>query len=112
MYEIKRRWILTGNAWREMNRLIYDRGNGVCECCEQREMEDAHHIIFRSKHRDDRETNLIGLCRQCHDLYAHGEDRGIWFQEFGHYVRYDPHVLAWRKAHRAELARLYEMAKK
>lgn len=112
MQDRKRRWILKGTDWAHMKRLIYDRGEGVCEYCEQREMADVHHIIFRSKHRDDRETNLIGLCRVCHDLLAHGNNRDYWSWEFSKYVGLDTHVLKWREAHREELEGLYKRAKK
>lgn len=108
----KRHWILKGMAWAKMKRLVYDRAGRLCECCRMREAVDAHHIIFRSEHRDDRETNLIALCRSCHDHHAHGCNKHFWQAEFLKYVRTDPGVLAWRKAHELELARLYEKARK
>lgn len=107
----ERRWILKGTAWGKMKRLVYDRAGGLCECCRWQEAADAHHIIFRSEHRDDRETNLIALCRCCHDNHAHGCNKRFWKAEFLKYVGTDSHVLAWRKQHDAELSRLYERAK-
>lgn len=49
-----------------------------CECCGSR-CQDIHHIIprskFGSKRKDEQDliTNLIGLCRKCHDK-AHSEE--------------------------------------
>ena len=42
-----------------------------CEMCELRPGIHAHHKIFRSQLGDDSESNLIWLCRICHDE-AHG----------------------------------------
>lgn len=49
----------------------------ACEDCEIRQIQDIHHIEPRSKfgskmkHEQDKITNLIGLCRICHNE-AHG----------------------------------------
>lgn len=48
-----------------------------CEDCGQRPIQDIHHVEPRSKfgstmkHLQDLISNLIGLCRICHDA-AHG----------------------------------------
>ena len=38
-----------------------------CEMCGKRAV-DCHHIVYRSQGRDDGIENIIGLCRECHDL--------------------------------------------
>jgi len=44
-----------------------------CEYCHIYPVVDVHHIIYRShfgkkrKHEQDQISNLIGLCRFCHD---------------------------------------------
>lgn len=51
----------------------------LCECCQREKAVDIHHIIYRSKfgakRKDEQDliTNLIGLCRKCHDK-AHSEE--------------------------------------
>jgi hypothetical protein len=68
--------VLYGEDWVARKLEIWARGNGKCErivdpIAEERcrnEMHDPHHIRKRSKGRDDRASNLIGLCRMHHDL--------------------------------------------
>lgn len=79
---------LYGKDWTKRKLEIWERGGGRCERivgqhviakngyssitnedvrCKS-EMNDPHHIVARSKKRDDRASNLIGLCRMHHDL--------------------------------------------
>lgn len=39
----------------------------LCAICERRFGIDAHHRKFRSGGGDDVESNLLWLCRYCHD---------------------------------------------
>lgn len=70
---------LVGKDWVKRKKEVWVRGGGRCErivsftaamepvrCKSQ--MHDPHHIVERSKGRDDRIENLIGLCRLHHDL--------------------------------------------
>ena len=60
--------------WKRRVAELQTRSNGYCEhrpdgitrCFGQ--AIDPHHIIKRSKERDDRLTNLLHVCRQCHIL--------------------------------------------
>jgi predicted restriction endonuclease len=60
--------------WTVRKHDVWERGSGRCEYmvgaerCRS-EMQDPHHIVPRSKGRDDRMGNLIGLCRLHHDLF-------------------------------------------
>ena len=38
-----------------------------CDLCERRPGTDAHHKTFRSQGGDDDASNLLWLCRHCHD---------------------------------------------
>jgi len=88
------RWVLYGEDWEAQKKAVWIRGEGRCEkivssetpmthaggqsalrC--RNEMADPHHKLKRSKKRDDRMENLIGLCRWHHDL-AHPEKRPQW----------------------------------
>jgi 5-methylcytosine-specific restriction endonuclease McrA len=38
-----------------------------CDLCERRPGTDPHHKVFRSQGGNDDATNLLWLCRPCHD---------------------------------------------
>jgi hypothetical protein len=79
---------LYGKDWAKRKKEVWERGGGRCErivgeCVSydkgypylngmevrcRSEMHDPHHIVKRSKKRDDRLEALIGLCRLHHDL--------------------------------------------
>ena len=40
----------------------------VCEWCCREQAVDIHHIVYKSKGGKDTIENLIGLCRNCHEL--------------------------------------------
>ena len=55
---------------------IGEQDNPTCEvtlCCDI--AVDVHHILFKSQGGKDEIDNLIGLCREHHDI-AHGKIRG------------------------------------
>jgi len=74
--------ILYGKDWSRRKQELWDRAQGRCEqfvpvnfgqvtireeqC--RSEAHDPHHLIKRSKKRDDRLANLRALCRLHHDL--------------------------------------------
>jgi len=66
--------ILVGKDWLKRKAELWARAGGRCErilsdgrrC--RNEAHDPHHMTPRSKGRDDRMTNLIALCRGCHNL--------------------------------------------
>jgi hypothetical protein len=81
---------LAGKDWIKRKHEVWERGRGQCEkivdgqvganyvrC--RSEMHDPHHIQERSRQRDDRMFNLIGLCRMHHDLEH--EKRSVRFGE-------------------------------
>jgi hypothetical protein len=73
---------LAGYDWNQRKKELRDRSKGRCEMhvkagsqesgitiarC-QAAADDPHHIIPRSKGRDDRLSNLMALCRYHHNL--------------------------------------------
>lgn len=70
------RLILFGADWLEQKVALFLRSNGKCERWDVLGRphdafcygiaEEAHHIIARSKGRDDRMPNLAGLSHACH----------------------------------------------
>jgi hypothetical protein len=52
------------------------RDNYTCQYCKGKSKDSrlhAHHIIFRSNKGSDEESNLITLCKTCHDKLHNGE---------------------------------------
>lgn len=58
----------------------YALNSELCEVCGGL-ASDVHHIIFKSQGRDDRDSNLIALCRPHHEL-AHGTEAKKWRVKF------------------------------
>jgi 5-methylcytosine-specific restriction endonuclease McrA len=54
-----------------LRREILERDGWRCQKCGCSRNLDVHHRIRRSALGDDRETNLITLCRECHQI-VHG----------------------------------------
>ena len=47
----------------------------MCENANGIPASDIHHIIFKSQGGKDEISNLVALCRECHDV-AHGKVKG------------------------------------
>jgi 5-methylcytosine-specific restriction endonuclease McrA len=52
----------------ELRRVILERDGWRCQKCGSFRNLDVHHMRRRSALGDDTETNLITLCRECHQL--------------------------------------------
>jgi 5-methylcytosine-specific restriction endonuclease McrA len=71
----------------KLRKEILQRDGWRCQKCGRSKNLDVHHITRRSALGDDAETNLITLCRACHQL-AHGslgptsESKLSFFLEF------------------------------
>lgn len=50
-----------------LRKQIIERSGGRCEVCTDWGPVDIHHVIKRSHGGRDEWTNLIALCRWCHD---------------------------------------------
>lgn len=63
-------------AGRKRWEAILDSKVTECRACGGRDNLDAHHIVRKGSpfFGDDTESNIIGLCRECHD----GFHRGDW----------------------------------
>ena len=40
----------------------------ICQSCQSARATDIHHLHFRSQGGKDEISNLIGICRTCHNL--------------------------------------------
>ncbi len=58
----------TPRVYAGLRRLILERDGWRCQHCGCSKNLDVHHIRRRSALGDDAETNLITLCRECHQI--------------------------------------------
>ena len=55
---------------------VLSRDNYTCQHCKGKTKDsklEVHHIIFRSENGSDEESNLIVLCKSCHDKVHNGK---------------------------------------
>jgi len=55
---------------------VLDRDNYTCQHCKGKSKDsklEVHHVIFRRNSGSDEESNLITLCKTCHDKLHDGE---------------------------------------
>jgi len=64
----KKRVVLKGQAYLDLQRLCFDVDNWRCKICNRLRPLQAHHMIPRSLGRIDELQNLISLCAECHEL--------------------------------------------
>jgi len=55
----------------KLRKKILERDNWRCQVCGHLKNLDVHHMRRRSALGEDLETNLITLCRECHQI-LHG----------------------------------------
>lgn len=56
--------------------MVLDRDSYTCQYCKGKYKDsklEVHHIIYRSNHGSDDESNLITLCQTCHKKLHNGE---------------------------------------
>ncbi len=63
----RRRIRLAAESYRKLRRLVLERDSWRCQFCGQIVNLQVHHLRPRSQQGDDKEENLITLCRACHE---------------------------------------------
>jgi len=58
-----------------LRREILERDSWRCQKCRCSKNLDVHHVRRRSALGDDAETNLITLCRKCHQILHRSTSR-------------------------------------
>ena len=58
----------TQRLYAMLRRVVLDRDGWRCQQCGSFRNLDVHHMKRRSANGDDAETNLITLCRKCHQF--------------------------------------------
>lgn len=63
--------------WRRLRELVLSE-NPLCAIC-QRPAEEAHHVKDAARHEDlfFEQSNLVGLCEECHVKIHSADRRGI-----------------------------------
>lgn len=66
----------TNYGFENTKAMVLNRDNYTCQCCKGKHKDsklEVHHIVFRSKHGSDEESNLITLCHTCHKALHSGK---------------------------------------
>ena len=63
--------IMPRKEYREKCDWLFDQ-NKICQICNIRRAEQAHHAIYGSRMRDDR--SIVAVCEKCHYAIHHGKD--------------------------------------
>jgi phage terminase large subunit GpA-like protein len=50
-----------------LRREVYTRDEWQCRHCGNRQTLDPHHVVYRSEGGENCESNLLTMCRKCHD---------------------------------------------
>lgn len=66
----------TNYGFENTKAMVLNRDNYTCQYCKGKHKDsklEIHHIVFRSKHGSDEESNLITLCHTCHKALHSGK---------------------------------------
>lgn len=94
---------LKSEHWQNVRIEALAREKARCQICgEESISNDAHHIWYAENAYDTRESQLVILCRPCHDFIhimlpeckTNDEDEG-----YGHWIRFSSAIAAWRRNH-------------
>lgn len=69
---------------------------------------DHHHIRYRSEYGSDTLENLILLCRDCHDVYAHGKKKHLYQKDFIDCRMNAEPIKTWNIVHQNEAQAIYK----
>lgn len=86
---------LLSNDWRQKSSIILDRDK-ICYICQKQPATDAHHLTYERLGVENLDTDLIGICRNCHNrIHKHellqeiknkDELRQIFFKSYKKYT--------------------------
>ena len=108
---------LKPEGYRRIGKLVFERasrdGYPRCEWCGKSiGALQCHHIRFRSKYGSDTLENLILLCENCHEIYAHGAKEKkyrILFQDCRMNTGY---IKQWNQDHQEQAEAIHKRYKK
>lgn len=60
---------LRSDEWQQKRKVVIDR-DPICRICEKQHTKDVHHLTYVRFQCENVDTDLVGVCRQCHN-YIH-----------------------------------------
>lgn len=57
---------LVENNYRRVSKIVMEEQRYLCFECQRLKALEIDHVVPRARGRDDRRTNLVGLCTDCH----------------------------------------------
>lgn len=63
---------MASREWRLKRKQVIARADGLCERCFDADIRDVHHLTYERLGNEDIDTDVIGVCRSCHE-YLSGE---------------------------------------
>lgn len=63
------------SKWTQLRNSVLLRAEGLCERCHRRQPRDVHHRTYDRVGGRELLTDLIALCRECHDEVHDGSDK-------------------------------------
>lgn len=86
---------LLSDDWRQKSSIILNRDK-ICYICQKQSATDAHHLTYERLGVENLETDLIGVCRNCHnrihnyellqEITNKDELRQIFFKSYKKYI--------------------------
>jgi len=68
---------LNSSEWREKSKYILSR-DPICKICDKNKSQDSHHLTYKNLPFEKLDTDLIGICRKCHNrIHKYYELSGI-----------------------------------
>lgn len=83
---------LNSQEWDDIRKKVIIRANGHCEGCGIAAPLDVHHLTY-DRVGMELMTDLVALCRDCHDKAHNKNDATIWHQYIAGNANYYPGVL-------------------
>lgn len=114
MSEIKKtdRIRLTDKGYKKVCAMVDERDGGRCILCGRPWGLHHHHVKFRSALGSDTEDNLVLLCFECHQIYAHGKKERAYRDMFLEYLQDSATCCNFRIARGKDLQKIYDKYKK
>lgn len=65
---------LASREWRVKRKEVIELNNNICQRCASRPIENVHHLSYENIGDEDPSSDLMGVCRPCHEYLAAERD--------------------------------------
>lgn len=76
---------LASREWRAKRKKVIELNNGICERCASRPIENVHHLTYENL-GNERLSDLMGVCRPCHEYLAAERDDDPAIEDIKHFI--------------------------